>query len=96
MGKAASEMADFVYVTSDNPRSEEPEAIAAMITAGIKGGNYKVILDRTQAIKEALDGADDGDCVLIAGKGHEAYQVLKNTTISYDDREVARKILAQR
>ncbi|MFA5164689.1 MAG: UDP-N-acetylmuramoyl-L-alanyl-D-glutamate--2,6-diaminopimelate ligase [Candidatus Omnitrophota bacterium] len=96
MGKVASEMADFVYVTSDNPRSEEPAAIAAMITGGIKGSNYKVILDRTQAINEALSGAQEGDCVLIAGKGHEAYQVLRNTTISYDDREVARKILAQR
>jgi len=96
MGRVASEMADLVYVTSDNPRSEEPGAVAAMITAGIKGNNYKIILDRTQAIKEALAGAQEGDCVLIAGKGHEAYQVLKNTTISYDDREVARKILAQR
>jgi len=96
MGRVASEMADLVYVTSDNPRSEEPAAIAAMITAGIRGKNYKVILDRTQAIAEALAGAQEGDCVLIAGKGHEAYQVLKNTTISYDDREAARKILAQR
>ena len=94
MGKVASEMADFVYVTSDNPRSEEPEAIAAMIEEGMKGKNYKVILDRAQAIREALSGAGEGDCVLIAGKGHEAYQVLKNTTISFDDREVARKILA--
>ncbi|MFA5334526.1 MAG: UDP-N-acetylmuramoyl-L-alanyl-D-glutamate--2,6-diaminopimelate ligase [Candidatus Omnitrophota bacterium] len=94
MGKVAGDTADFVYVTSDNPRSEEPEAIAAMITEGMKGKNYKVILDRAQAIREALSGAGEGDCVLIAGKGHEAYQVLKNTTISFDDREVARKILA--
>jgi UDP-N-acetylmuramyl-tripeptide synthetase len=94
MGKVASEMADFVFVTSDNPRSEEPEAIAGMITGGITGNNYKVILDRAQAIKEALSAAAEGDCVLIAGKGHEAYQELRSTKISFDDREVARKILA--
>lgn len=96
MGKVASEMADSVFVTSDNPRSEEPKAIADEIVAGIRGNNYKVVLDRTLAIGEALSAAGDGDCVVIAGKGHEAYQILKNTTIAYDDREVARNILCSR
>ena len=92
MGKVASEMADFVVVTSDNPRSEEPQAIADEIAAGITKKNYKVTLDRLRAIGEALSMAKEGDCVLIAGKGHEAYQVLKNTAIAFDDREVAKKI----
>lgn len=92
MGKVASEMADFVIVTSDNPRSEEPPAITGEITAGIAKKNYKVILERPRAIEEAITMAKEGDCVLIAGKGHEAYQILKNTTIAFDDREVARKI----
>ncbi len=92
MGKVASEMADLAIVTSDNPRGEEPQAIADEITAGITKKNYKVILDRSRAIEEALSLAREGDCVLIAGKGHEAYQIFKNTTIPFDDREVAKKI----
>ncbi|MDD4879902.1 MAG: UDP-N-acetylmuramoyl-L-alanyl-D-glutamate--2,6-diaminopimelate ligase, partial [Candidatus Omnitrophica bacterium] len=95
MGKVASEMADLVIVTSDNPRSEEPEAIIAEITAGISKKNYKVVTDRSKAIEEALSAAREGDCVLIAGKGHETYQVLKNTTVTFDDREIA-KCLAQK
>ena len=97
MGKVASGMADLVIVTSDNPRGEEPQAIADEIASGISKKNYKVILDRSRAIEEALSMAREGDCVLIAGKGHEAYQIFKNTTIPFDDREVAKKIcLAQK
>lgn len=92
MGKVVSDMADFAIVTSDNPRSEEPQAIADEITAGITKKNYKVTLDRSRAIEEALSMAKEGDCVLIAGKGHEAYQILKNTAIAFDDKEVAKKI----
>lgn len=92
MGKVAGEMADFVIVTSDNPRSEEPQAITGEITAGITKKNYKVTLDRFCAIGEAISMAEEGDCVLIAGKGHESYQVLKNTAIAFDDREVTKKI----
>lgn len=94
MGKVASEAADVVIVTSDNPRSEDPQAITSEITAGIGSGNCTVILDRMQAIRQALSAAREGDCVLIAGKGHETYQVLKETTVAFDDREVARKILS--
>ncbi len=93
MGRVASELADLVIVTSDNPRSEDPGTIADQIVSGIQNKNYAVILDRAKAIKEALAKAKEGDCVLIAGKGHEPYQVLKDTTIAFDDREVARKIL---
>lgn len=94
MGKVAGKLADLVIVTSDNPRSEDPRAITEEITARIRTGNYTVVVDRMQAIRQALSAAHDGDCVLIAGKGHETYQVLKDTTIAFDDREIARKILS--
>jgi len=94
MGKVAGELADLVIVTSDNPRSEDPRTITEEITAGIETKNYRVTVDRMEAIRQALSAARDGDCVLIAGKGHETYQVLKDTTIAFDDREVARKILS--
>ncbi|MDP3786283.1 MAG: UDP-N-acetylmuramoyl-L-alanyl-D-glutamate--2,6-diaminopimelate ligase [Candidatus Omnitrophota bacterium] len=93
MGKVAGKLADLVIVTSDNPRGEDPKTITDEIVAGIGSANYRVIVDRMQAIGQALSAARDGDCVLIAGKGHETYQVLKNTTVAFDDREVARKIL---
>jgi len=93
MGRVAGELADFIVVTSDNPRSEEPESIAQEIATGIEMKDYTIILDRAEAIKEALSRAKEGDCVLIAGKGHEPYQVLKNTTVAFDDREVTKKIL---
>lgn len=96
MGRVASRLADFIVVTSDNPRGEEPEAIASEIVVGIETKDYSVILDREQAIKEALSKAKEGDCVLIAGKGHETYQVLKNTTVALDDREITRKILCSK
>lgn len=93
MGKVACKLADLVIVTSDNPRSEDPQTITKEIVAGIGSKNYTVVVDRMQAIRQALSAARDGDCVLIAGKGHETYQVLKDTTVAFDDREVARKIL---
>lgn len=93
MGKVAGKLADLVIVTSDNPRSEDPRTITEEITAGIETKNYRVTVDRMEAIRQALSAARDGDCVLIAGKGHETYQVLKDTTVAFDDREVARKIL---
>lgn len=93
MGRVASEFTDYIIVTSDNPRSEEPESIAKEIVAGIENREHTIILDREQAINEALSKAKEGDCVLIAGKGHETYQVLKDRTVPFDDREVTRKIL---
>lgn len=96
MGRVASRLADFVIVTSDNPRGEEPQTIAQEIVAGIETKDYLVMLNREEAIEEALSKAKEGDCVLIAGKGHETYQVLKNTTIALDDREITRKILCSK
>ena len=89
----AGKLADLIIVTSDNPRGEDPKMITDEIVVGIESANYRVIVDRMQAIGQALSAARAGDCVLIAGKGHETYQVLKNTTVAFDDREVARKIL---
>ncbi|MFH2137000.1 MAG: UDP-N-acetylmuramoyl-L-alanyl-D-glutamate--2,6-diaminopimelate ligase [Candidatus Omnitrophota bacterium] len=95
MGKIASRMSDFVIITNDNPRTEEPEEIISHIKNGFdrEFENYKVIPDRKQAIKEAVHKAEAGDFVLIAGKGHETYQIFKDKTIDFDDRKVVREIL---
>lgn len=93
MGAVVAELADFAVVTSDNPRSEDPMAIIGDITRGIRKDNYRVVPDRRLAIKEALGMAAEGDAVLIAGKGHEDYQVLKDGRVHFDDREVARECL---
>ena len=96
MGVAACGRSDFAVVTSDNPRSEDPLAIIADIetglrTAGLK--NYKIEPDRGRAIAMAVGMAGPGDIVLIAGKGHEAFQILKDRTAAFDDRETARETL---
>src|SRR5207248_1953066 len=92
MGRVASELADLVVVTSDNPRSEEPEAIIDEILSGVTG-EVEVELDRRRAIARALEQAREGDVVVIAGKGHEQGQELADRTIPFDDREVARETL---
>ncbi len=94
MGKAASELSDMVFITNDNPRTESAESIVDEILVGIDSSDaHKVILDRRQAIKEAIDTAKKDDCVLIAGKGHENYQVLKNKRIPFDDYRVTKSCL---
>jgi UDP-N-acetylmuramoyl-L-alanyl-D-glutamate--2,6-diaminopimelate ligase len=92
MGRIASELADVAIVTSDNPRSEEPEAIIAEIVAGA-GEDVEVEPDRTRAIGQALETAAEGDVVVIAGKGHEQGQEFRDRKIPFDDREVARDAL---
>jgi UDP-N-acetylmuramoyl-L-alanyl-D-glutamate--2,6-diaminopimelate ligase len=88
MGKAAAERSDFLYVTSDNPRSEEPEAIIADIVEVIPAGTaFEVIPDRKQAIAAALDGCGAGDALVIAGKGHENYQEIKGIKHPFSDIE---------
>lgn len=96
MGKIGGSMADFAVVTSDNPRTEEPMSIISMVEAGVKesGGAYTVICDRRKAIKEAILMADDDDLVVIAGKGHEDYQILGKEKVHFDDFEEAEKALA--
>jgi len=91
MGKVASELSDFVIITNDNPRFENPEDIIKDIAAGIKKDNYSIICDRRKAIRSALVMAKKGDIVLVAGKGHEKYQILKNKVIRFDDcKEISR------
>jgi UDP-N-acetylmuramoyl-L-alanyl-D-glutamate--2,6-diaminopimelate ligase len=91
MGRIAAEMADKVIVTSDNPRSEEPEQIIADILTGIHDmSKVTVIADRKAAIQAAVKTASSKDLVVIAGKGHEDYQILKDKTIHFDDREEVR------
>jgi UDP-N-acetylmuramoyl-L-alanyl-D-glutamate--2,6-diaminopimelate ligase len=96
MGQAAAEMSDEVIVTSDNPRSEAPERIALDVEVGVRrvrSDHYLTILDRETAIAKALAMAGSGDIVLVAGKGHENYQILSDRTIPFDDREVVRRLL---
>ena len=96
MGQTAVELSDWVIITSDNPRSEDAKKIALDIEVGIhRVGNqsYEVILDRAEAIQKALKMAKKNDTVLIAGKGHETYQIYANETIHFDDREVIRNYL---
>jgi UDP-N-acetylmuramoyl-L-alanyl-D-glutamate--2,6-diaminopimelate ligase len=108
MGAVAARLSDLVIVTSDNPRSEDPERIIEEIRRGIVMPANRVapkgpqatpslaIVDRREAIETAIREAKPGDLVLIAGKGHEKYQVIGDRTLPFDDAEVARAALAKR
>jgi UDP-N-acetylmuramoyl-L-alanyl-D-glutamate--2,6-diaminopimelate ligase len=98
MGEIASRLADAVVVTSDNPRTEDPQQILADVVAGIPQdrGDLCVQVDRALAIAQAISEAGPDDLVLIAGKGHEDYQILGTTKIHFDDREEAEKALRAR
>jgi UDP-N-acetylmuramoyl-L-alanyl-D-glutamate--2,6-diaminopimelate ligase len=95
MGAAAA-ASDLAIITSDNPRSEDPVGIILQIEDGIRptGTPYEVEVDRRRAIERAISLAGPGDCVLIAGKGHEDYQIFSDRTVHFDDREVVREVLA--
>jgi len=91
MGQAAAELADFSILTSDNSRTEDPREIVRQIEEGFWASTvrrYQVIEDRREAIERALDIARPGDTVLIAGKGHEAYQEFADTVVPFNDRLV--------
>ena len=95
MGRAAAELADRIILTSDNPRNEDPAAIAAEIAAGIPQGTpYEVELDRYQAIRHAVETAEKDDVILIAGKGHETYQEINGVRSPFNDRNVVKTILS--
>ena len=98
MGEAAGSLSDVVILTSDNPRTEDPERILADAELGIKktGKPYKKIADRREAIHQAVSQARSRDLVLIAGKGHEDYQIIGREVFHFDDKEVAREALAKR
>ncbi len=95
MGQAAGELSDLVILTSDNPRSEDPLQIMNDSIVGLRRTDTKFIVepDRAAAIRKAIDEARAGDVVLLAGKGHETYQIFADRTIHFDDREVAREAL---
>jgi UDP-N-acetylmuramoyl-L-alanyl-D-glutamate--2,6-diaminopimelate ligase len=98
MGEAAGSLSDLVLLTSDNPRSEDPLRIINDVAVGLQKVNakYRVEPDRTRAIEMAIDEAAPGDIVLLAGKGHENYQVLKDRTIEFEEREIVRRALQRR
>lgn len=94
MGDAVSELADLAILTSDNPRSEDPEVILAEMEAGVQPQNFRKYLkitDRKEAIKTAINMAESGDIVLIAGKGHETYQEIKGVKHPFDDVLIAKE-----
>lgn len=100
MGKAASELSDLMIITSDNPRGEDPLKIIEEIETGIvgmkRGVDYLVIEDRKRAIDAAIDHASPGDIVILAGKGHEDYQIIGRRRIDFDDRNIARDAIKDR
>jgi UDP-N-acetylmuramoyl-L-alanyl-D-glutamate--2,6-diaminopimelate ligase len=95
MGEVAADLSDFVVLTSDNPRSEDPLDIMNDVLVGLRRKDTPCLAepDRATAIRRAIEEARPGDILILAGKGHETYQVLKDRTIAFDDREVAREVL---
>jgi UDP-N-acetylmuramoyl-L-alanyl-D-glutamate--2,6-diaminopimelate ligase len=96
MGKIGTDISDIAIVTSDNPRTEKPMSIINDVLAGIDKDNYEVIENRKEAIKRAIEIAEAGDVIVIAGKGHEDYQILNTGKIHFDEREVVDEILKDR
>ncbi|MFK7829181.1 MAG: UDP-N-acetylmuramoyl-L-alanyl-D-glutamate--2,6-diaminopimelate ligase [Congregibacter sp.] len=94
MAEAVSEAADFAVLTNDNPRSEDPQRILGQIAAAMTG-EFEVCEDRATAIERAIKSADKNDCVLVAGKGHEDYQLIGDERLSFSDSDVARRIVAR-
>ena len=93
MGEIGERISDISIITSDNPRSEEPMDIINDILVGLKNNNHIVIENRKEAIRKAIEIAKKDDVIVIAGKGHETYQILKDETIHFDEREVIKEIL---
>src|SRR5690606_33529010 len=93
MAETVAARADFVFVTSDNPRTEDPERILDDLEAGLVGVEYERVVDRREAIRRALERARPGDVVLLAGKGHERYQVIGTEKLPFDERLVVREWL---
>ncbi|PFZ08629.1 UDP-N-acetylmuramoyl-L-alanyl-D-glutamate--2,6-diaminopimelate ligase [Bacillus pseudomycoides] len=96
MASVATEYATHAILTSDNPRSEDPQAILDDMLAGAKGNNYEVIVDRKEAIFHAVSEAKSEDIIIIAGKGHETYQIIGKEVHHFDDREIAKEAITER
>ena len=92
MGEVAGSLAGHVIVTSDNPRSEDPEQIAEETVARMDPSIYEIVLDRRDAIGRALELAAPGDAVLLAGKGHETYQIVGNRELPFDEAQVVAEL----
>ncbi len=97
MGEIAAKMSDFVFATSDNPRTEDPLDILKEIEPGLRRGTapYAIVPDRREAIASAISMAKRGDAVVIAGKGHENYQIIGSRVIPFDDRTLARELILE-
>ncbi len=96
MGRVAAQLSDHTVITSDNPRKEEPSAIIAQIAQGFAGkNNFEIVEDRREALYRALQIAQEGDTVLVAGKGHETYQEFATGVVPFDDREILRDLSAE-
>jgi UDP-N-acetylmuramoyl-L-alanyl-D-glutamate--2,6-diaminopimelate ligase len=95
MGNIGTDLSDYSVITSDNPRTEDPIDIISDVVKEIKGNNYEIIENRGLAIKRAIEIARTGDVIVIAGKGHEDYQVMKDKTIHFDEREVISEIIKE-
>ncbi|MCB2340811.1 UDP-N-acetylmuramoyl-L-alanyl-D-glutamate--2,6-diaminopimelate ligase [Clostridium estertheticum] len=96
MGKIGTNLSDFSFITSDNPRTEDPLEIIKDVVLGIEKNNFEIVENRREAIKRAIESATTGDIIVIAGKGHEDYQILKDKTIHFDEREVISEILKEK
>lgn len=97
MGAISGKIANYTIITSDNPRTEDPETIISQIEEGIKKtkGNYECIINRTDAIKKAIKMANKNDIIVLAGKGHESYQEINNQKIDYDERKIVKEIIEE-
>lgn len=93
MGKIASDMADFIIVTDDNPRFENPEIIRKQIIANISNGNFIEVSERKEAISKAIGMLQDNDVLIIAGKGHEKYQIIKDQKHEFDEKIIVEDII---
>ena len=95
MGQVAARLSDLAFVTSDNPRTEDPDAIIDDVVEGMGGGDFRRVTDRKEAIRAALAEARVGDLLVLAGKGHETYQVVGREKLPLDERDVVREIMAE-
>ena len=97
MGEISGKIADFTFITTDNPRTEEPEEIVKEIEEGMKktNGKYKVVVDRKESIKEAIEMANKLDIIVLAGKGHEPYQEINGEKHPFDERIIVNDIISK-
>ena len=97
MGEIAGRLADYTIVTSDNPRTEDPEAIVEQIKEGIEKtkGKFEVVVDRREAIAKAIKMMNKRDIVILAGKGHETYQEINGEKFPFDERVIVKEILGE-